>query len=52
MVTPFSEAFFAGKIDLSKLSFIERTMAKMMKSVDEDRRNWDVIRAWAAGLMV
>ncbi|GAP13307.1 flavodoxin [Longilinea arvoryzae] len=50
LVTPAAEAFFAGKIDLSKLSFLERMMSKMMKSVDEDRRDWEAIRAWAAGL--
>lgn len=50
LVTPVAEAFFAGRIELAKLSFIERTMAKMMKSVDEDKRDWNAIRAWAAGL--
>ncbi len=50
LVTPTAEAFFAGKIELAKLSFLERTMARMMKSVDEDQRDWAAIRAWAAGL--
>lgn len=48
MLAPVSETFFAGKIDLSRLSFIERTMAKMMKAVNEDKRDWEAIRAWAS----
>ncbi len=49
-VTPAAEAFFAGKIELSRLSFLERMMSKIMKNGDEDRRDWEAIRAWAAGL--
>ncbi len=52
LVKPAAEMFFAGKIELARLSFLERVMSRMMKSVDEDKRNWDLIRAWAAGLAV
>ena len=46
MMTPQYEAFFTGKMDMSKLSFVDRMVAKMVKSKDEDRRDWPAIRAW------
>jgi menaquinone-dependent protoporphyrinogen oxidase len=47
---PVSNALFAGRIDYSKLSFFYRTIAKMMKAKEEDRRDWPAIRAWAGTL--
>ena len=44
---PVSNGIFAGRIDFSKLPFFYRTIAKMMKAEEEDRRDWDAIRAWA-----
>jgi menaquinone-dependent protoporphyrinogen oxidase len=41
------EAFFAGEIDLEKLPFLDRLMAKMVKSPVSDLRDWDKIRGWA-----
>lgn len=49
-VTPVSEGLFAGKMDYSKLSFFDRTIAKMVGSVEGDWRDWNAIRAWAEGL--
>lgn len=46
VMTPQYEAFFTGKMDMSKLSFVDRMVAKMVKSKDEDRRDWPAIRAW------
>ena len=46
LMTPQYEAFFTGKMDMSKLSFLDRMVAKMVKSKDEDRRDWPAIRAW------
>jgi hypothetical protein len=34
-------------MDMSKLSFIDRTVARMVGSKDEDARDWNKIRAWA-----
>jgi menaquinone-dependent protoporphyrinogen oxidase len=48
IVKPASEGLFAGKMDLSKLSFLDQTMAKMIKAPIGDFRNWDAIRSWAA----
>ncbi len=50
LVTPVSEGLFAGKMDYSKLSFFDRTIARMVGSVEGDWRDWDAIRAWAEGL--
>ena len=49
-VTPHDEVFFAGKVDLAKLSFFERMAVKLVKSPVGDKRDWDRIRQWADGL--
>jgi len=41
---------FAGKMDYSKLSWLDRTIAKAVKSVEGTGANWDAIRGWAQGL--
>jgi menaquinone-dependent protoporphyrinogen oxidase len=38
-------------MDFSKLSFLDRTMAKMKGSTEGDWRDWDAIRAWADNLL-
>ncbi|MEO5987035.1 MAG: flavodoxin domain-containing protein [Candidatus Limnocylindria bacterium] len=38
---------FAGKLNASDLSWVERTITGMLKSPYGDFRNWDAIRAWA-----
>ena len=45
------EAYFAGVIDLEKLSFLDRWMVKMVKSPVGDRRDWNKIRNWAPAVM-
>ncbi len=50
MVTPGAEAFFAGKMDQSKLGFGERMIIKVMKGRNRDDRNWAAIHGWAKGL--
>ncbi|MCJ7703414.1 MAG: flavodoxin domain-containing protein [Anaerolineales bacterium] len=47
LITPVDEVFFTGKMDLSRLSIIDRLIAKTVKAVDEDKRDWDLIRDWA-----
>ena len=39
--------YFEGKMDFSRLSFLDRTVAKMVKSVEADHRDWIGIRQWA-----
>ena len=50
VVTPRDEVFFAGKVDLARLSFFERMAVKLVKSPVGDKRDWDRIRQWADGL--
>jgi menaquinone-dependent protoporphyrinogen oxidase len=48
LVKPGKEAFFAGKVDFSKMNFIEVfVMKNIIKAAEGDYRNWDAIREWA-----
>lgn len=48
IVTPFSEGYFAGKMDYSKLKRFDRFIAKrMVKAPEGDFRDWEKIRVWA-----
>ncbi|MCK7530831.1 MAG: flavodoxin domain-containing protein [Marinilabiliales bacterium] len=50
-VNPVDEVFFAGRIDLETLSFVDRLMVKMVRSPIGDFRDWDGIRAWSAAIL-
>jgi menaquinone-dependent protoporphyrinogen oxidase len=50
VLTPSAEAFFAGKIELARMSLFDRLMSKAMKANDQDLRDWNKIRSWAEGL--
>ena len=50
LVKPNAEAFFAGKLDSSRLSFGARMLCKLMKATDRDLREWPVIHTWARGI--
>jgi menaquinone-dependent protoporphyrinogen oxidase len=50
IVVPVSEGLFAGKIDYSKLSFLDRSVLQMLGTAEGDWRDWDAIRAWAGEL--
>jgi len=49
-VKPVGITMFAGRLELSRLSFLERTMIGAMKILTGDFRDWDAIRAWAREL--
>lgn len=49
-VTPVEEAFFSGKIDPARLSFVDRLAVKLVKSPIGDRRDWTLIGDWAERL--
>jgi menaquinone-dependent protoporphyrinogen oxidase len=46
------EAFFTGLMDFSRLSFLDRFIASMVKAVESDQRDWDAIRRWAETISV
>jgi menaquinone-dependent protoporphyrinogen oxidase len=50
ILEPKSIGLFAGKMDYSKISWLDRTIAQAVKSVEGDWRNWDAIRGWAGEL--
>jgi menaquinone-dependent protoporphyrinogen oxidase len=46
------EVFFAGKFDFSRLSFVDRLIAKMVKAVEADKRDWEKIKQWAKAIEI
>jgi menaquinone-dependent protoporphyrinogen oxidase len=50
ILEPKSIGLFAGKMDYSKISWLDRTIAQAVRSVEGDWRNWDAIRGWAGEL--
>jgi menaquinone-dependent protoporphyrinogen oxidase len=54
ILTPIDEVFFSGKMDYSRLSFLDRTIAKAVEKQTDSRsgdfRDWEKIRAWAQAL--
>jgi len=44
------ETFFSGVMDFSRLSFLDRFVANLVKAVESDQRDWDKIRAWAPAI--
>jgi menaquinone-dependent protoporphyrinogen oxidase len=49
-VKPAAVTMFAGVLDLSRMSFVERTMTTLMNVFTGDFRDWEAIRAWAREL--
>ncbi|MEW6179426.1 MAG: flavodoxin domain-containing protein [Chloroflexota bacterium] len=47
-ITPVEEVFFLGKMELSKLSFLDRFISNVMKARDEDLRDWNAIHTFAS----
>jgi menaquinone-dependent protoporphyrinogen oxidase len=50
VVQPVGVGLFAGAMDYGKLPFVFRLMMKAMGTPEGDFRDWEGIRAWAAGL--
>lgn len=48
---PKTETFFAGKLDLSTLSFFEGLVVKMIGTPVGDFRDWPAITSWAKSIM-
>jgi menaquinone-dependent protoporphyrinogen oxidase len=51
-VKPAAVTMFAGVLDLSRMSFVERTMTTLLNVLTGDFRDWETIRAWARELPV
>jgi len=51
IMTPQQEVFFAGKMDMARLSFLDRLIAKAVKATDADLRDWQAIRNWAQTIL-
>jgi len=51
-VTPVAETVFAGRIDPSRLSFLQKKLVSWVKAPVGDFRDWDAIASWARGLPV
>ncbi|MDD1662710.1 MAG: flavodoxin domain-containing protein [Methanomicrobiales archaeon] len=49
-VKPVAVTMFAGRLELARMSFVQRTMTGLMKVLTGDFRDWEAIRAWARGL--
>ena len=49
-VQPVDVGLFAGAMDYKRLPLPLRLMMKVMKRPEEDCRDWEAIRAWAAGV--
>ena len=49
-VQPVDVGLFAGAMDPGTLPIVHRLLVKAMKVPEGDFRDWNVIRAWAAGL--
>jgi len=49
-LTPVAATMFAGRLDPTKLSFIQRKMTEFVKSPMGDFRDWNAIAAWAREL--
>jgi menaquinone-dependent protoporphyrinogen oxidase len=50
LVEPTDVGLFAGKMDMSQLSLVDRTISQVMGGYDFDLRDWEVIGAWAESL--
>jgi menaquinone-dependent protoporphyrinogen oxidase len=50
ILEPVSIGMFAGKMDYSKLSWLDRLMAKAVGTPEGDWRNWEAIREWTQEL--
>jgi menaquinone-dependent protoporphyrinogen oxidase len=46
------EVYFTGSMDYSRLSLLDRFIAKMVKAAESDQRDWEQIRGWTPRVLV
>jgi menaquinone-dependent protoporphyrinogen oxidase len=51
ILEPDHTGLFPGKMDYSKLSWIDRQAAKMVKAPEGDARDWEAVQSWAQELL-
>lgn len=51
-VTHAEEVYFLGKMELAKLSFLDRFISNAMKAKDEDLRDWNAIQTFASSVFI
>jgi menaquinone-dependent protoporphyrinogen oxidase len=51
LLTNAPEVYFSGKMDFSRISFLDRLISKMVKAVESDQRDWDKIKQWAQTIL-
>ncbi|HUK92613.1 MAG TPA: flavodoxin domain-containing protein [Methanomicrobiales archaeon] len=49
-VKPVAITMFAGRLELARMSFVQRTVTGLMKVFTGDFRDWEAVRVWARGL--
>jgi menaquinone-dependent protoporphyrinogen oxidase len=49
-IEPVDTGLFAGVVDFSKLSFMDKSMLKMKGASEGDFRNWAAIKKWATDI--
>jgi menaquinone-dependent protoporphyrinogen oxidase len=49
-VRPLDVGYFGGRMDFKRLPLLLRLIVKAMKEQEGDFRDWEAIRAWAAGV--
>ena len=50
LITVKEAAFFPGKLDLARLSLLDRWITDAIEGKEQDLRDWPAMRAWAASL--
>jgi menaquinone-dependent protoporphyrinogen oxidase len=47
LITPEYEAFFGGRMEVGSLTFMDRFIARIVKAVDADLRDWQAVERWS-----
>jgi len=45
------ETYFEGNMDFSRLSLIDQMIARMVKPIETDNRDWESIRSWVPQIL-
>ncbi len=47
---PREHRVFAGRLEMRRLGFVQRTIARAVHAGEGDFRDWDAIQEWATGI--